>query len=245
MKKMKLKSILTVLMVALVSSGISVAAVKLTAKDIGFTSTHEEWEVSNVEDAMNDLYNIGKYEITPDTYFYDSTTSGEEIVRYKKVDGKYYLCDKNGDVTTEEEQDVSNLTLVEYTGTTEENLSVGKAGFANSEFILGNGSDINSSSGKYTKTATGTVGSTPVTVAGKILYVYVRKYGSTWQASNFLGGSPSAGVQTRFKYRSRDDGYYDALSTAIQDFDIGTLSNGGKTFTFNSSYNGYSYTIYY
>ena len=56
MKKIKLKSIIAMLLVALISSGISVAAVSITAKDIGFTSSDEGWEVTNVEDAMNDLY---------------------------------------------------------------------------------------------------------------------------------------------------------------------------------------------
>lgn len=156
MKKKSLKILFSILICAIMFISGGVLAVKLSAKDIGFTSTHEGWKATNVNDAMNDLYNIGKYEITKDTYFYDSNTIGEEIVRYKKVNGKYYLCDKNGNVTNEEEQDISNITLVEYTGTSEENLSVGKSGFSNSELILGNGTDIdNASSAKLTKTLVG------------------------------------------------------------------------------------------
>ena len=135
--------VITAIITTLIVSGIGVVAAKLTAKDIGFTSKHEGWEATNVEDAMNDLFKIGKYEITPDTYFYDSSTSGEEIVRYKKVEGKYYLCDKNGNVTSEEEQDVTGITLLEYTAATSANLSLGKAGFANTNFVLGDGTDNN------------------------------------------------------------------------------------------------------
>ena len=134
-------AVLTAIISVLLTSGICVVAVNLSAKDIGFTSTNEGWKVTNVEDAINDLFDIGRYEITPDTYFYDSSTSGEEIVRYKKIDGKYYLCDVNGNITDESEQDVTGITLTEYLSATEASLVLGKAGFANSNLLLGNGLD--------------------------------------------------------------------------------------------------------
>jgi len=139
MRNKVIKSTLLILGIALVFTS-GVFAAKLSAKDIGFTSRNEEWKVDNVEDAMNDLYDIGKYEITPDTYFYDSSTSEEDIVRYKKIDGKYYLCDQNGNITSEEEKDVSSIDLVEYTMASNDSLVLGKAGFSNEQFILGNAS---------------------------------------------------------------------------------------------------------
>jgi len=61
MKKSNIKIIaITAIITTLLVGGLGVAAVTLTAKDIGFTSTNEGWEADNVEDAMNDLYVLGK-----------------------------------------------------------------------------------------------------------------------------------------------------------------------------------------
>ena len=57
--KLKKEIVLTFLITAVIFSGIAVTAVTLTAKEIGFTSTHENWKVDNVNDAMNDLYELG------------------------------------------------------------------------------------------------------------------------------------------------------------------------------------------
>ena len=57
--KLNKEIILTFIITAIIFSSIGVLAVSLTAKEIGFTSTNEGWEVDNVEDAMNDLYEIG------------------------------------------------------------------------------------------------------------------------------------------------------------------------------------------
>jgi len=51
--------ILTAIFTTILVGNIGVVAVTLTAKDIGFTSSKEEWQVNNVEDAMNDLYTMG------------------------------------------------------------------------------------------------------------------------------------------------------------------------------------------
>ena len=52
--------ILSSLISIIATSGIAVAAVSLNAKEIPFTSKDENWQVDNVEDAMNDLYDLGK-----------------------------------------------------------------------------------------------------------------------------------------------------------------------------------------
>lgn len=58
----KNKTLKTVILTAIISislvTGVGVAAITLTAKEIGFTSTNEEWKVTNVEDAVNDLYSL-------------------------------------------------------------------------------------------------------------------------------------------------------------------------------------------
>ena len=56
--KINKKILLTSIISAVLASTISVAAVTLSAKEIGFTSTDSEWLVENVEDAVNDLYQI-------------------------------------------------------------------------------------------------------------------------------------------------------------------------------------------
>ena len=62
-----------------------------------------------------------------------------------KIDGKYYLCDEKGKVTNEISQDVSDLTLIEYSSTNQNNISTGKAGYASGNLYLGNGVDLKNS----------------------------------------------------------------------------------------------------
>lgn len=55
MKKKIIKVILFVFIgLFIFTSGV--VAAKLTARDVSFTSTNSEWNVNNVEDAVNDLY---------------------------------------------------------------------------------------------------------------------------------------------------------------------------------------------
>jgi len=54
------KFIIGMLFGILLASTVGVVAVKLTAKEIPFTSEDVEWQVDNVEDAMNDLFVLGK-----------------------------------------------------------------------------------------------------------------------------------------------------------------------------------------
>lgn len=82
--------------------------------------------------------------IPADTYFYEDGTEGDSatIVRYKKIEGEYYVCDANGTVSEgTAATDVTSKTLVEYTPTAAGNLSAGSAGYASNSFLLGDGSD--------------------------------------------------------------------------------------------------------
>jgi len=54
----KLKTIILTAIVCFSISGIGVVAVNILANDIGFTPNDEEWQVNNVNDAMNDLYEL-------------------------------------------------------------------------------------------------------------------------------------------------------------------------------------------
>mgnify|MGYP000515321545 FL=1 len=55
MKKIKL--IFLVILICLIFSSISIyAAIKINSKDIGFTPKNSEWQVDNVEEALNELY---------------------------------------------------------------------------------------------------------------------------------------------------------------------------------------------
>jgi len=57
--KLKKEIILTALITAIITGTVAVAAVSLSAKDIGFKPNNQEWNATNVEDAMNDLYILG------------------------------------------------------------------------------------------------------------------------------------------------------------------------------------------
>ena len=147
-RKCIISGITGIMVGVILTGGITVAAVTLTANQIKYTPSNEKFTATNAEEALDEIYKIAEYEIPADTYFYDSETEGEDIVRYKKVDGKYYLCDKNGKITDENEQDISSLTLIEYTSTTEENLSVGNAGYASGKFYLGSNLSSDSENSK-------------------------------------------------------------------------------------------------
>ena len=78
------------------------------------------------------------------TYYYDSTTGTDdasELIRYIKENDTYYLCDQNGNKTSDEAQTVDENNLVEYTEMSAENLTAGTAGMVDKAFVLGNGSD--------------------------------------------------------------------------------------------------------
>lgn len=78
------------------------------------------------------------------TYYYDSTTGTDdasELIRYVKENDVYYLCNQNGNKTSDEAQTVDENNLVEYTEMSAENLTAGTAGMVDKAFVLGNGSD--------------------------------------------------------------------------------------------------------
>ena len=75
MKKKSLKILLLILVCTIMFISGGAAAVSLTAKDVVFTSSHEDWKVDNVEDAMNDLYNISK-DVMPSISKVATTSSG-------------------------------------------------------------------------------------------------------------------------------------------------------------------------
>lgn len=78
------------------------------------------------------------------TYYYDSTTGTDDamaLVRYKKENGSYFLCDQYGNKTSNTSQTVNISNLVEYQELDQENLTAGTAGMVDKSFVLGNGSD--------------------------------------------------------------------------------------------------------
>lgn len=85
--KINKKILLTAIISAVLASTISVAAVSLSAKDIGFKSTNENLKATNVEDAINDLYVIGNDKL-PEKYEegYNAgaaSVNGGELVYYQ------------------------------------------------------------------------------------------------------------------------------------------------------------------
>jgi len=126
----------------IIFTGIGGVAVTLAANQIKYTPSNDKFNVTNAKEALDEIYKIAEYEIPADTYFYDSDTEGENIVRYKKVDGKFYLCDENGKVEDNaSEVNVSDKNLIEYTSSNSKNLSVGSAGYSNNFLHLGDGFD--------------------------------------------------------------------------------------------------------
>lgn len=66
MKKIFKSRIFSFILGAVIFSGISVCAYSLSSNDISFTPENNNWQVSNVEEAVNDLYdksNLGDLEI--------------------------------------------------------------------------------------------------------------------------------------------------------------------------------------
>ena len=82
--------------------------------------------------------------IPEDTYFYEDGTEGsaDTIVRYKKINGEYFLCNANGVVSEGATPvDITDKTLEPYNATAARNMSAGAAGYASNSFLLGDGSD--------------------------------------------------------------------------------------------------------
>ena len=128
----------------LIFGGIGVAAVTLTADQIKYTPSNEKFTATNVKDAMDEIYKIAEYKIPENTYFYEEGTEGDSttIVRYKKINDEYFVCDENGIVAEgTAATDVTSKTLIEYSATAAGNMTAGSAGYASNSFFLGDGSD--------------------------------------------------------------------------------------------------------
>ena len=95
---------------------------------------------TDLNTAVNSLTKLD----TTNPYYYDTTTGTDnaaEIKRYKKVDGLYYLCNKNGEITDQTAQTVDENNLAQYVAADQENLTAGTAGYVNKTLYLGDGSD--------------------------------------------------------------------------------------------------------
>ena len=140
-KRKKANGFLTGIVVGgIIFGGIGASAVTLSAEQVKYTPSNENFIVTNVKEAMDEIYKIAEYEIPADTYFYDSDTEGKNIVRYRKVDGKFYECNENGKVEDNAlEVDVSEKNLIEYTSLKTNNLIAWNAGYADKSLYLGDG----------------------------------------------------------------------------------------------------------
>ena len=128
----------------LIFGGIGVAASTLTANQIKYTPSNENFKATNAEEALNEIYKIAEYKIPEDTYFYEEGTEGDSttIVRYKKINNEYFLCDANGIVLEgTDATDVTSKNLIPYTAENSGNISAGAAGYALGKLYLGDGSD--------------------------------------------------------------------------------------------------------
>lgn len=129
---------------AILTGSLGVAAVTLSAEQIKYTPKDSSILVTNAKQALDEIYKIAEYKIPVDTYFYDSNTNGKNVVRYKKVDGNYYLCNEKGIITNNTSVDVTSVNLIEYRSSISDNLSLGTAGYVNESLLLGDGMDNNS-----------------------------------------------------------------------------------------------------
>lgn len=107
--KKKIFKIVSLLFVCMIMFTSGVVAARISAKDIGFTSSDEGWEVDNVEEAMNDLYDlienqkITKIEIDYSVLLFGSgvlvdVNSGTAI--YNKNDDGDWILISDGDIAT-------------------------------------------------------------------------------------------------------------------------------------------------
>jgi len=216
------------------TGSIAVTAITLTSDQVKYTPSNEKFTATNVKEAMDEIYKIAEYEISSDTYFYDSKTSGENIVRYKKIDGKYYLCDKNGKITSETEQEVSGLTLIEYTSASSNNINMGKAAYSDNKFILGDGSTTNEIvNGIFTAKTAGTninLGFKP-----KHIFIYVLHAGNQGLLLYY-------NTETGVIRRSFQDNIYNDLTSLYENY----LSVNETGFWYKAYSDGYAReTIYY
>lgn len=84
--------------------------------------------------------------LSGNTYFYDETTiESETLIRYKKVDNKYYRCNENGIIINEEEEEIIEENLKAYISATVTDLTLGTGAYDANGLLLGDSAQNNKS----------------------------------------------------------------------------------------------------
>lgn len=128
--------ILGILVGTFLLGGIGAVAITLSSDEISYSPTNNKFIVNNAKEALDTIYQIAEYIIPSDTYFYN-VNSNDDIIRYKKIDEKYYLCNENGIVINQNEQDITNVNLIEYQSLVSTDIEIGKAGYSSGNINLG------------------------------------------------------------------------------------------------------------
>lgn len=89
MKKDIKKYLIGIIIGLVISSASMVVAYSLNSSDVGFTPKNSNWQVSNVEEAVNDLY-IQAFEDEKFDIIYNTASQGTEIYTITDNDTKNY-----------------------------------------------------------------------------------------------------------------------------------------------------------
>ena len=92
--KANFKIIIAIVITAIICISTTVyASYKYFAKDIGFTPKNENWQVDNLEDAVNDLYEIKNIDYENGLECVAKNAEASSVVELNDlVIGKYYFC---------------------------------------------------------------------------------------------------------------------------------------------------------
>ena len=115
------------------------------ANAITMYSSNNITDETPLEDFSTMITNLTNF--PENTFYYEKGTEGNSstIVRYKKIDNNYYVCDSNGIVLDGTiPTDISAKTLEPYTSADVKNISAGSAGYVSGSLHLGDGSDNSS-----------------------------------------------------------------------------------------------------
>lgn len=83
--KANFKIIITIVITSIICISTTVyASYKYFAKDIGFTPKNENWQVDNLEDAVNDLYENKENNLVCNSYYTKEFVSSDEGNFYSK-----------------------------------------------------------------------------------------------------------------------------------------------------------------
>lgn len=117
--------------------------IKIKDAENGYQNTDIQTDLPTDSELVTGINNLT--DVPDGVYYYDSTTSGVDVVRYKKVGENYFKCDKYGVISVGSPAvDVSSLVLIPYNDLTSSSLTLGTAGYVSKEFILGDGADNDS-----------------------------------------------------------------------------------------------------